>query len=112
MAAEEDPKWEGGKVSGSIYYGEHEHYEFLNECFGYFSHTNALQRDMCPSMSRFESEIIAMTLDMLNADAVAQQNPSQTACGVLGFGGTESIMNAVLAYRNIAQSSVASRARR
>jgi glutamate/tyrosine decarboxylase-like PLP-dependent enzyme len=103
MATQEDSKWEGGKVSGSIYHGEHEHYDFLNECFGYFNHTNALQRDMCPSMSRFESEIIAMTLDMLNADSVAQQDPSQTPCGVLGFGGTESILNAVLAYRNIAQ---------
>ena len=103
MSAEEDSKWEGGKVSGSIYHGEHEHYDFLNECFGYFNHTNALQRDMCPSMSRFESEIIAMTLDMLNADAVTQRDPSLTPCGTLGFGGTESIMNSVLAYRNIAQ---------
>ena len=79
MSAEEDSKWEGGKVSGSIYHGEHEHYDFLNECFGYFNHTNALQRDMCPSMSRFESEIIAMTLDMLNADAVTQRDPEPDA---------------------------------
>ena len=31
---------------------------------------NALQRDMCPSMTKFEGEIIAMTLDLLHADAV------------------------------------------
>ncbi len=103
MAIEEDARWEGGKVSGSIYHGEHDHYAFLNECYGYFNHTNALQRDMCPSMSKFESEIIAMTLDMLNAEAVTQRDPGQTPCGTLGFGGSESIMNAVLAYRNIAQ---------
>ncbi len=103
MSAEEDARWESGKASGTIYHGDHEHYAFLNECFGLFNHVNALQRDMCPSMSRFESEIIAMTLDMLHADAVAGHHPGERPCGVLGSGGTESILNAVLAYRNLAQ---------
>jgi glutamate/tyrosine decarboxylase-like PLP-dependent enzyme len=65
---------------------------------------NALQRDMCPSMNRFESEIIAMTLDMLHGDAVSARDPSQRACGALGFGGTESILNAMLAYRDHAKA--------
>ncbi len=103
MASREDAKWENGKCSGTMYCGDHGHYAFLNEAFGYFSHVNALQRDMCPSMSRFESEIIAMTLDMLHGDAVQQHNPAQKACGALGFGGTESILNAVLAYRERAR---------
>jgi glutamate/tyrosine decarboxylase-like PLP-dependent enzyme len=100
MAGAEDQRWEGGRCSGTMYFGEHDHYAFLNECFGYFSHVNALQRDMCPSMNRFESEIIAMTLDMLHGEAVQQHDPSQRACGSIGFGGTESILNAMLAYRN------------
>lgn len=103
MATAEDKRWENGKCSGTMYCGDHEHYDFLNEAFGYFSHVNALQRDMCLSMNRFESEIIAMTLDILHGEAVAQHNPAQKACGALGFGGTESILNAVLAYRNKAQ---------
>lgn len=103
MAERENMKWENGKCSGTMYCGDHEHYAFLNEAFGYYSHVNALQRDMCPSMSRFESEIIAMTLDMLHGEAVEQHNPSQKACGALGFGGTESILNAVLAYRERAR---------
>jgi len=102
MSREEDARWEGGKCSGTIYHGDHAHYAFLTECFGMFNHTNALQRDMCPSMSRFESEIIAMTLDMLHADAVREHDPANTPCGVLGSGGTESILNAMLAYRNLA----------
>jgi glutamate/tyrosine decarboxylase-like PLP-dependent enzyme len=104
MAKREDGAWENGRCSGSIYCGEHEHYEFLNEVFGLFSHMNALQRDMCPSMTRFESEIIAMTLDMLHGDAVPAAHPSQQACGSLGFGGTESILNAMLAYRDHAKA--------
>ncbi len=105
MAEREDGTWENGKCSGSIYCGDHEHYALLNEVFALFSHTNALQRDMCPSMSRFESEIIAMTLDMLHGDAVTGRNAKHRACGALGFGGTESILNAMLAYRNLAQAS-------
>ena len=100
MSSAEDKRWENGKCSGTMYCGDHEHYEFLNECYAQFSHVNALQRDICPSMNRFESEIIAMALDMLHGEAVQQQNPSQKACGAIGFGGTESILNAVLAYRN------------
>ena len=70
MANEEDHAWEGGHVSGSIYCGDHDHYAFLTEAFGKFAHVNALQRDLCPSATKFEGEIIAMVLDILNADAV------------------------------------------
>jgi glutamate/tyrosine decarboxylase-like PLP-dependent enzyme len=50
---------------------------------------------MYPSATRFEGEIIAMTLDMLHGDSV----PGGTACGVLTSGGTESLMNPLLVYR-------------
>jgi len=103
MAEREDRKWESGKCSGTMYCGDHEHYAFLNEAFSHFSHVNALQRDICPSMSRFESEIIAMTLAMLHGEAVEQHDRSQKACGAIGSGGTESIQNAVLAYRDRAR---------
>jgi glutamate/tyrosine decarboxylase-like PLP-dependent enzyme len=104
MASREDSAWESGRCSGTMYCGDHEHYAFLNEAFGLFSHVNALQRDMCPSMSRFESEIVAMTLQMLHGEAVHGHDPAQRACGVLGSGGTESILNAMLAYRDYARA--------
>jgi sphinganine-1-phosphate aldolase len=99
MAAEEDPTWETGKCSGTMYCGDHEHYGFMKEAFGLFGHMNALQRDMCPSATRFEGEIIAMTLDLLNADAVTDGEP----CGLVTSGGTGSIAHAVLAYRDHAR---------
>ena len=68
MAAEEDAFWETGKCSGTMYCGDHEHYAFMTEAFGRFAHVNALQRDMCPSATKFEAEIIAMTLDVLNGE--------------------------------------------
>ena len=99
MAEREDRVWSDGRCSGTIYSGDHAHYAFLNEVFAHYSHVNALQRDMCPSQSRFEAEIIAMTLDMLHGDAVARDTPGQEVCGVVGNGGTESIISALLAYR-------------
>ena len=64
MATEEDAFWETGKCSGTMYCGDHDHYHFMNEAFGLFAHVNVLQRDMCPSATKFEAEIIAMTLDL------------------------------------------------
>ncbi len=99
IAAEEDAFWETGKCSGTMYCGDHEHYAFLNEAFGRFAHVNALQRDMCPSMTKFESEIIAMTLDVLGASAVTDSSP----VGLVATGGTGSILHAMLAYREQAR---------
>jgi sphinganine-1-phosphate aldolase len=95
MATEEDAAWEGGTCSGTMYCGDHEHYEFLTEAFGRFAHVNALQRDLCPSATKFEAEIIAMTLDLLHADAVTDSEPA----GLVSSGGTGSITHAMLAYR-------------
>ena len=67
MATEEDAFWETGKCSGTMYCGDHDHYAFLTEAFGRFAHVNALQRDLCPSATRFEGEIIAMALDLMHA---------------------------------------------
>jgi sphinganine-1-phosphate aldolase len=100
IASEEDAFWETGKVSGTMYCGDHEHYDFLTDVFGLFAHVNALQRDMCPSQTRFEGEIIAMTLDMLNGGAVTDGQPA----GIVTTGGTGSIAHAMLAYREKARA--------
>jgi glutamate/tyrosine decarboxylase-like PLP-dependent enzyme len=95
IAAEEDAVWESGKCSGTMYSGDHEHYRFLTEAFGLFAHVNVLQRDMCPSATRFEGEIIAMVLDLMHAGEVQDATP----VGMVTSGGTGSILHAVLAYR-------------
>src|SRR5580698_5622259 len=87
IATSEDAFWETGKCSGTMYCGDHEHYNYLNEVFGLFSHVNALQRDMCPSATKFEAEIISMALDLFNSDAVTDSVPA----GLVTTGGTGSI---------------------
>ncbi len=95
IATEEDAFWETGKCSGTMYSGDHDHYRFLNEAYGLFAHVNVLQRDMCPSATRFEGEVIAMVLDLMHAEAVQDATPA----GMVTMGGTDSILHAVLAYR-------------
>src|SRR5436190_15769912 len=95
MAAEEDRVWEAGRCSGTMYCGDRGHYAFLTQAFGLFAHQNALQRDMCPSATKFEGEIIAMVLDLMHAD--------EGAAGMVTSGGTGSILHAVLAYREHAE---------
>jgi glutamate/tyrosine decarboxylase-like PLP-dependent enzyme len=97
MAAEEDAFWETGKCSGTMYCGDHEHYHFMNEAFGLFAHVNVLQRDMCPSATKFEAEIISMTLDLQHGEAAAGSGGEP--CGLVTTGGTGSILHAMLAYR-------------
>jgi glutamate/tyrosine decarboxylase-like PLP-dependent enzyme len=101
MATEEDAFWETGKCSGTMYCGDHEHYAFMNEAFSRYAHMNALQRDMCPSSTRFEGEIIAMGLDLMHAEAIEDGAPA----GLVTTGGTGSILHAVLAYREHAAAT-------
>src|SRR3954454_17896567 len=91
MAASEDAIARAGRVSGSIYHGGEDHFAFLAEVFRRFAHVNVLQRDMYPSATKFEGEIVAMCVDLLHG--------SEEACGVLSFGGSESLFDAVLVYR-------------
>jgi sphinganine-1-phosphate aldolase len=95
MASRENVVWENGQCSGTMYCGDHDHYDFLNEAFANFSYVNTLQRDMCPSATKFEAEVIAMTLDMLGAGSLSDTKPG----GLVTSGGSSSIAHAVLAYR-------------
>jgi len=106
MATLEEAVWDAGGCSGTIYCGDREIYDLISRSYGLYSYVNALQRDMCPSQTRFESEIIAMTLDLLNGPAARQRDPSRTPCGVITSGGSESILSAVYAHREWARAEL------
>ena len=95
MAHAEDAIGDSGTVSGSLYCGDHEHYHFLGEVFDLYSHANALQRDMYPSATKFEGEIIAMTSDLLHG----------TGVGVVTGGGSESLITSLYSYREYARAT-------
>jgi len=100
MADEENTKWQTGQVSGTFYHAGEEHRAFLNKVFSLFSHENTIQFDLCPSMFKMESEILAMTAKMLNSDAVKAHNPEDQVCGTVTSGGTGSILMAMKVYRD------------
>jgi glutamate/tyrosine decarboxylase-like PLP-dependent enzyme len=102
ISSAENEAWESGQCSGTMYCGDHDHYDFLNEAFAKFSYVNSLQRDLCPSSTKFESEIIAMTLDLLGASALRDTSP----VGLVTSGGSGSIAHAMLAYRELNCASV------
>jgi glutamate/tyrosine decarboxylase-like PLP-dependent enzyme len=99
IAEEENAKWKDGNVSGTFYHAGDEHRMFLNKIFSLFSHVNVIQADLCPSMSKFESEIVAMTASIMNGKAVKAFHQDDEVCGTVTSGGTESILMAMKVYR-------------
>jgi sphinganine-1-phosphate aldolase len=97
IAEREDAPARAGKISGSLYHGGAEHFAFLADVYRRFSHMNVLQRDMYPSATKFEGEVISMTLGLLHGEAAADEGGAP--CGVLTSGGSESLIAALLAYR-------------
>ena len=94
FAGREDAMGDEGRVSGSLYCGDHDHYHALSEVFEVFAHANVLQRDMYPSATKFEAEIIAMVGDMLHGP-----ESGSDVCGVVTSGGSESLITALYTYR-------------
>ena len=100
ISVEENAKWKNGRVSGTFYHAGDTHRAFLNDVFSLFSHVNVIQADLCPSMSKFESEIVAMAASIFNAHAVKIDRSEDEVCGTVTSGGTESILMAMKVYRD------------
>ena len=90
----EESKWKDGYVSGTVYHGDQEHIDFLNEVYAINSQSNPMHFDTWPSSVKFEAEIVAMTANMLGADGTEDE-----IAGTVSSGGTESILLAMKTYR-------------
>ena len=101
----------GGRVlgdrqgSGTMYCGDHEHYDFMNEAFGLFAHVNALQRDMCPSADPVRGRDHR---DDARPVPRRRRHRRREPAGLVTTGGTGSILHAVLAYREQRRDAAAS----
>ncbi|KAK7111267.1 sphingosine-1-phosphate lyase 1-like [Littorina saxatilis] len=92
MASDE---WQDGKVSGTVYSGDEKLTQIMAKTYGMFAWTNPLHPDVFPDIRKMEAEVVRMCCSMFNGD--------KNSCGSVTSGGTESIMLACLAYRNIAR---------
>jgi len=88
----ETGKWDNGKVSGAVYYGEKGHGDLLCKVYSLFAWSNPLHPDIFPGVRKLDSEVIRMTADMVHGD--------KDVCGAVTSGGTESILMAIKAYRD------------
>lgn len=100
LSAREAPMWRDGKVSGGVYHGDERHLAFLNEVYALYSQANPLHADVWPSVARFEADLVAFTAKLMGGDAKLE-NDEQVVCGTLSSGGTESIMLAMKAARDL-----------
>jgi len=99
----ETERWADGHVSGAVYHGDPAHIAFMNQVYALHSQVNPLHADLWPSASKYESEIVAMTANMLNADEASRLHPDARVCGSVTSGGTESILMAMKVYRDQAR---------
>ena len=101
MAELESSRWEDGYASGSVYNGDNDHIEFLNQVYALNSQANPLHTDLWPSAVKYESEIVAMTASMLGGASIGDGPGSDTGvCGTVSSGGSESIQLAMKTYRD------------
>ena len=91
-----DVNWQSGKVFGLIYDPGQEVLEVLKEAYSSFFSENALNPTAFPSIRRFESEVVAMTADLLGGDG--------DTVGNMTTGGTESLLMAVKTARDWARA--------
>ena len=99
LAAGESHTWRDGQVSGAVYHGDPAHIDFLNAAYALNSQSNPLHADIWPSTVKYEAEIVAMTAQMLGADAT-----DDAVVGTVTSGGTESILLAMKSYRDRARA--------
>lgn len=94
-AGKDDIKWRDGKVFSLVYHASDKHFETLEKAYTMFMEKNALSPIAFPALRKFETEVVAMTIDLFNGD--------RKCCGSVSSGGTESLLLAVKTYREWAK---------
>lgn len=82
---------DGGKMSGGVYISQTDHWDFISDVMRENIESNPLHIVEFANIGQLEAEVIKMTLTLFNAPA--------GGCGLTTSGGTESILIAMLAYR-------------
>ncbi|XP_072293255.1 sphingosine-1-phosphate lyase 1 isoform X2 [Eucyclogobius newberryi] len=87
-------QWEKGCVSGAVYWGDETLTKLLVTVYGDFAWSNPLHPDIFPGVRKMEAEVVRMSCSLFHGGA--------KACGTVTSGGTESILMACKAYRDMA----------
>lgn len=90
-----DFKWDLGRVFCLTYPIDNTHHDFLKDAYGEYISENFLNPMAFESLKKMEREVVRMTCDLLNGD--------DKTVGTMTSGGTESILMAVKAAREMAR---------
>ena len=85
--------WRKGWVSGALYNCSPEITAVATEVYSRFAWTNPLHMDVFPYIRKMEAEVVEWCVRIFNG--------GKDACGAMTTGGTESILMAMRAYRQI-----------
>lgn len=89
--------WQAGRISGTIYskHSDPEYRSMLAEVYGEYMWSNPLHADVFAAVRKMEVEIVKMATKMYRGN-------HEKVVGCVTSGGTESIIMACKAYRNLA----------
>ena len=90
-----DVRWQDHKVFSLVYHHSKEHTEVIKAAHGMFFSENALNPMAFKSLQRMEHDVVRMTAGLLHGD--------REVVGSMTSGGTESLLLAVLTYRQRAR---------
>ena len=93
QALANDRQWRDGQVSGALYYCSDELTEVTANVYSKFAWTNPLHPDLFPHTRKMEAEVVQWTINLFNGGKEAR--------GTMTSGGTESIVVAMKAYREV-----------
>ncbi|XP_067828508.1 sphingosine-1-phosphate lyase 1 isoform X2 [Heptranchias perlo] len=85
--------WEKGQVSGTVYSGEEQLTTLMVKVYGDFAWSNPLHPDIFPGVRKMEAEVVRMACTLFGG--------GPDSCGTVTSGGTESILMACKAYRDL-----------
>jgi len=91
----DDYKWDSGRVFCLVYPVDENHHEFLKESYGKFISENFLNPMAFGSLKKMEREVVRMSINLMNGD--------DDCVGTMTSGGTESIIMAVKAAREMSR---------
>ncbi|XP_070608313.1 sphingosine-1-phosphate lyase 1 [Erythrolamprus reginae] len=87
-------RWEDRKVSGTVYSGDDKLVNLLVKVYEEFAWANPLHPDVFPGVRKMEAEVVRMACTLFHG--------GPESCGTMTSGGTESILLACKAYRDLA----------
>ncbi|KAL4706771.1 hypothetical protein ACJJTC_018152 [Scirpophaga incertulas] len=86
--------WKNGNVSGAVYHLSEEISRVACEAYALTAYTNPLHADVFPGINKMEAEVVRMAINLFHGD--------DECCGTVTTGGTESIIMACKAFRDLA----------